>query len=140
MIPMEIGGRFRRKERGIPGAAWPACFLKRVVTSRSRSIMSHAEVLAATGPTSALISRSRWGPEQMVGSPRPRPPRYAPEPIPDPVGSGMEFFAPYRIDNVQIDGYDVVVNQPGGGLPGARAATNAAFCRRSRHRRVWLKN
>ena len=37
------------------------------------------------------------------------------------------IFAPYRIENVQIDGYDVVVNKPRAAAYRAPGGTNAAF-------------
>jgi CO/xanthine dehydrogenase Mo-binding subunit len=45
-----------------------------------------------------------------------------------PVGSGSEvMFAPYRIENVLIDGYDVVVNKPRAAAYRAPGGSNAAF-------------
>jgi CO/xanthine dehydrogenase Mo-binding subunit len=45
-----------------------------------------------------------------------------------PVGAGaMCVFAPYNIENVLIDGYDVVVNKPKTAPYRAPGATNAAF-------------
>jgi CO/xanthine dehydrogenase Mo-binding subunit len=45
-----------------------------------------------------------------------------------PIGSGaLVILAPYRIDNLQIDGYDVVVNRPKTAAYRAPGSTNAAF-------------
>jgi CO/xanthine dehydrogenase Mo-binding subunit len=45
-----------------------------------------------------------------------------------PVGSGMGvIFAPYAIENVQIEGYDVVVNKPRTSAYRAPGGTNAVF-------------
>src|SRR5690606_4678493 len=45
-----------------------------------------------------------------------------------PVGAaGGVIFAPYRLENVQIDGYDIVVNKPQTGAYRAPGGTNAAF-------------
>jgi CO/xanthine dehydrogenase Mo-binding subunit len=45
-----------------------------------------------------------------------------------PVGAGAGvILAPYRLENVQIDAYDVVVNKPHTGAYRAPGGTNAAF-------------
>jgi CO/xanthine dehydrogenase Mo-binding subunit len=45
-----------------------------------------------------------------------------------PVGAGSGvIFAPYRLDNVQVDGYDVVVNRPKAAAYRAPGGTNAVF-------------
>jgi xanthine dehydrogenase molybdenum-binding subunit len=45
-----------------------------------------------------------------------------------PVGSGMNvILSPYRIENLQIDGYDVVVNKPRAAAYRAPGGTNAAY-------------
>src|SRR2546430_11777049 len=44
------------------------------------------------------------------------------------VGAGcMCIFSPYAIPNMQVDGYDVVVNKPKTAAYRAPGATNAAF-------------
>ena len=49
-----------------------------------------------------------------------------------PVGAGAGvILAPYKIDNIQIDGYDVVVNRPKTGAYRAPGGTNAAFASES---------
>jgi CO/xanthine dehydrogenase Mo-binding subunit len=45
-----------------------------------------------------------------------------------PVGGAITtLFAPYRIENVQVDGFDVVVNKPRAAAYRAPGTTNAAF-------------
>ena len=54
-----------------------------------------------------------------------------------PVGAGAGvILAPYRLENVQIDGYDVVVNKPKTAAYRAPGGTNAAFASESGDRRV----
>ena len=49
-----------------------------------------------------------------------------------PVGAGAGvIFSPYKLDNVQIDGYDVLVNRPKTGAYRAPGGTNAAFASES---------
>ena len=77
--------------------------------------MSRADVLKATGPTPRLTYQVKMGADrdgkitaaevwmayEAGGFPG------------SPVGAGcMTVIAPYDIDNLRIDGYDVLVNKP----------------------------
>jgi CO/xanthine dehydrogenase Mo-binding subunit len=129
VIPMEIGGGFGGK---LNAYLEPLC----AVLSRKaghkpvKMTMSRDEVLKATGPTSASVMRIKMGAKkdgtltaaqawlayEAGGFPG------------SPVGAAMTVvFAPYKLDNVLIDGYDVLVNKPASKAYRAPGGTNAAF-------------
>ena len=129
VIPMEIGGGFGGKI---------GVYLEPVVVLLSRKsgyrpvkmTMSRSDVLAATGPTSGSYIKVKMGVDQdckitavqaMLA--------YEAGAYPgSPVGGGMGvMFAPYRIENALIDGYDVLVNKPRTQAYRAPGGTNAAF-------------
>jgi len=129
VIPMEIGGGFGGKV-GVylePVAVLLSC------KSGYRPVkmtMSRSEVLAATGPTSGSYIKIKMGADShgrlttvqaMLA--------YEAGAYPEsPVGAGMSvMFAPYRIENGLVDGYDVVVNKPRTAAYRAPGGTNAAF-------------
>ena len=129
VIPMEIGGGFGGKV---------GVYLEPVVVLLSRKsgyrpikmTMSRSEVLAATGPTSGSYIKVKMGADSngkitavhamLV---------YEAGAYPgSPVGGGMGvMFAPYRIENALIDGYDVLVNKPRTAAYRAPGGSNAAF-------------
>lgn len=129
VIPMEIGGGFGGK---ISVYLEPlAAVLSRKSGHRPvRLTMSYADVLSATGPTSGSTIRVKMGADSsgritaaqayLV---------YEAGAFPgSPVNSGMGvIFAPYLIENLQIDGYDVVVNKPHTEAYRAPGGTNAVF-------------
>jgi CO/xanthine dehydrogenase Mo-binding subunit len=93
-------------------------------------VMSRAEVLRASGPTSGSKIRVKMGctkdgqitaGEVWMA--------YEAGAFPgSPVGAGaMTILAPYNIPNLLIDGFDVVVNRPKTAAYRAPGATNAAF-------------
>jgi CO/xanthine dehydrogenase Mo-binding subunit len=129
VIPMEIGGGFGGKV---------GVYLEPVATLLSRKsghrpvkmTMSRSDVLAATGPTSGSYIKVKMGASRdgkltavqatLV---------YEAGAYPgSPVGGGMGvMFAPYRIENALVDGYDVLVNKPRTAAYRAPGGTNAAF-------------
>jgi xanthine dehydrogenase molybdenum-binding subunit len=129
VIPMEIGGGFGGKV---------GVYLEPVVVLLSRKsgyrpvkmTMSRSEVLAATGPTSGSYIKVRVGADgngkitaaQAILM-------YEAGAYPgSPVGAGMGvIFAPYRIENAEVDGYDVLVNKPRTAAYRAPGGSNAAF-------------
>ncbi|UCC62534.1 MAG: xanthine dehydrogenase family protein molybdopterin-binding subunit [Anaerolineae bacterium] len=128
-IPMEVGGAFGGK--GTIYLEPVAALLSKKSGHRPvKMVMNSGEVFAATGPTSASFIRVKMGADKegritaaeacLV---------YEAGAFPgSPVGAGAGIIlAPYRIENVQIDGYDVVVNKPKAGAYRAPGATNAAF-------------
>jgi CO/xanthine dehydrogenase Mo-binding subunit len=128
VVPMEIGGGFGGK---INVYLEPIAALLSKKSGRPvKMTMSRAEVLQATGPTSGSYLRVKMGCKKdgtitaasayMV---------YEAGAYPgSPVGAGAGcIFSPYRLENVQIDGYDVLVNKPHTSAYRAPGATNAAF-------------
>jgi xanthine dehydrogenase molybdenum-binding subunit len=129
VIPMEIGGGFGGKV---------GVYLEPVATLLSRKsghrpvkmTMSRSDVLAATGPTSGSYIKVKMGASrdgkltavQVTLA-------YEAGAYPgSPVGGGMGvMFAPYRIENALVDGYDVLVNKPRTAAYRAPGGTNAAF-------------
>jgi CO/xanthine dehydrogenase Mo-binding subunit len=132
VVPAEIGGGFGGKI-GVylePLAALLSCKCGRPV----KMTMDRAEVLMSTGPTPATYSRVKIGVDasgritaaqaylafEAGGYPG------------SPIGAGcMTVFAPYRLENVRIDGFDVVVNKPKSAAYRAPGATAAEFASES---------
>ena len=129
VTPSEIGGGFGGK---INVYLEPlAALLSRKAGHRSVKLaMTRAEVLTATGPTSGSHIRVKLGARrdgtltaaeaELI---------YEAGAYPgSPVGAGSGvIFGPYKLENLQIDGYDVVVNRPKAAAYRAPGGTNAAF-------------
>jgi CO/xanthine dehydrogenase Mo-binding subunit len=129
VIPTEIGGGFGGKS---------VAFIEPIAVLLSKKsgyrpvkiTMRYDEVLTGTGPTSASHIWVKIG---VVESGRITAAQaqlvYAAGAFPgSPIWGGMPvIFGPYKIDNLRIDGYDVVVNRPRAGALRAPGATNAAF-------------
>jgi xanthine dehydrogenase molybdenum-binding subunit len=128
VVPMEIGGGFGGK---IPVYLEPLALMLAERTGRPvKLVMSRAEVLRATGPTSGSVIRLKIGARRdgritaadawlayeagaFPGS---------------PVWAGaMVVLAPYDVENLRIEGLDVVVNRPKTAAYRAPGGTNAAF-------------
>jgi CO/xanthine dehydrogenase Mo-binding subunit len=129
VIPMEIGGGFGGKN---------SVYLEPVAALLSKKSghrpvkmgMSRAGVIAATGPTSGSYIRVKMGADEngRITAAQASLAYEAGAYPGSPVGSGANIiFGPYRLDNVQIDGYDVVVNKPRTAAYRAPGATNACF-------------
>ncbi|MCH7606700.1 MAG: xanthine dehydrogenase family protein molybdopterin-binding subunit, partial [Chloroflexi bacterium] len=128
VVPMEIGGGFGGK---IPIYLEPlAALLSRNTGQSVKMIMSRDEVFECTGPTSGTYIKVKMGAtrsgkitaaEAYLA--------YESGAFPGSMVSagGQCMFAPYEIDNVRVDGYDVVVNKPKTAAYRAPAAPNAAF-------------
>ncbi|MDA0770615.1 MAG: oxidoreductase [SAR202 cluster bacterium Casp-Chloro-G4] len=128
VTPMEIGGGFGGK---IPVYVEPiAALLSKKSGHAVKVVMSRAEVFESTGPTSGSNIRIKVGAKndgtitalqgylafEAGGYPG------------SPVNAGaICIFAAYDVDNVLIDGYDVVVNKPKSAPYRAPGAPNAAF-------------
>ena len=129
VVPMEIGGGFGGKN---PVYLEPLAALlsKKSGYQPVKMTMSRSDVLAATGPTSGSYIHIKLGADSdgkltaveatML---------YEAGAFPgSPVGSGMGvMFGPYKIENVLIDGYDVLVNKPRTAAYRAPGGTNAAY-------------
>ena len=113
VIPMEIGGGFGGKLDTYLDPV--AAILSRKSGQPVKLVMTRAEVLEASGPTSATNLRAKIGATDtgritsaeisMI---------YEAGAFPgSPVGEGaMSGSAAYKIDNILIDGCDVVCNKP----------------------------
>ena len=128
VVPLEIGGGFGGK---INVYIKPiAALLAKKTGKPVKVLMNRADVFEGTGPTPASFITVKMGATKdgkitaaqtsMVFEAGAYPG--------SPVGAGaMCIFAPYNIENVLIDGYDVVVNKPKTAPYRAPGATNAAF-------------
>jgi CO/xanthine dehydrogenase Mo-binding subunit len=129
VTPTEIGGGFGGK---IDVYLEPlAALLSRKAGHRPvKMTMTRAEVLTGTGPTSGSYIRVKMG-AQVNGKITAAEAEliYEAGAFPgSPVGAGCGVvFGPYKLDNLQIDGYDVVVNRPKAAAYRAPGGTNAAF-------------
>ena len=132
VIPMEIGGGFGGKI---------AAFLEPVAAVLSKKsghpvklTMSRAEVLEGTGPTSGSYVRVKMG-VTNEGRITAAQAYFAFEAGAFPgaplAGACAAVFASYNIENVQIDGYDVVDNKPKTGAYRAPGAPIVSFATES---------
>jgi len=128
VVPMEIGGGFGGK---IPVYLEPIAALLSKKTGRTvKMTMTRAETFESTGPTSGTFMKVKMGAThagkitaaqcdlsfEAGGFPG------------SMVGAGTQcIFAPYDIENMQADGFDVLVNKPKVAPYRAPAAPNAAF-------------
>ncbi len=129
VTPTEIGGGFGGKFTAYLDV--PAALLSRKSGHHPvKLVMNRAEVLMATGPTSGSYIRVKIG-AKKDGTITAAEAELAYEAgaFPgSPVGAGAGvILAPYKLDNVQIDAFDVVVNRPQTGAYRAPGGTNAAF-------------
>ena len=113
VVPLEIGGGFGGK---IPPYLEPvAAVMSKKSGHPVKMVMDRTEVLQATGPTSGSLVRIKIGVTNEgritaahcwmaleAGS-------FPGSPL---AGAASAVFAPYLIENVQVDGYDVVTNKP----------------------------
>ena len=129
VVPTEIGGGFGGK-LGVYLEPVAAMLSKKSGHRPVRMTMSRDEVLKATGPTSgshitvkmAVDAHGRLVAGKTMLA-------YEAGAYPgSPVGAAMGvIFSPYRLPNVLIDGYDVVVNKPKAAAYRAPGGTNAAY-------------
>lgn len=129
VTPTEIGGGFGGK---INVYLEPlAALLSRKAGHRPvKMTMTRAEVLTGTGPTSGSYIRVKMG-AQANGKITAAEAEliYEAGAFPgSPVGAGCGvIFGPYNLENLRIDGYDVVVNRPKAAAYRAPGGTNASF-------------
>ena len=128
VTPMEIGGGFGGK---IPVYLEPVAALLSKKTGRPvKMVMSRADVFEATGPTPGSHIRVKMGATndgRIVAAEAWMAYEAGAYPGAFTVPGAMCIFACYDIDDVRIDGYDVVVNKPSTAAYRAPGATNAAF-------------
>jgi CO/xanthine dehydrogenase Mo-binding subunit len=133
VTPLEIGGGFGGKFTAYTDV--PAALLSKKAGHRPVKIaMSRTEVLQATGPTSGSYITVKIGATKdgKITAAKAELIYEAGAYPGSPVGAGGGvILAPYKLDNVQIDGYDVIVNKPPTGAYRAPGGTNAAFASES---------
>ena len=128
VVPMEIGGGFGGK---IPIYLEPlAALLSQNTGQPVKMIMSRDEVFESTGPTSGTYIKVKMGAKNdgtIVAAYADM--SYEAGAFPGSmVSAGAQcIFAPYNIENMKVDGYDVLVNKPKTAAYRAPAAPNAAF-------------
>lgn len=129
VYPTEIGGGFGGKFTAYTDV--PAALLSKKAGHRPVKIaMSRTEVLQATGPTSGGYIKVKIGATKdgKITAAQAELIYEAGAYPGSPVGAAAGvILAPYRLENVQIDGYDVVVNRPKTAAYRAPGGTNAAF-------------
>ena len=128
VVPTEVGGAFGGKNTAY--VAVPAAMLARKAGRPVKIVMTRAEVLLATGPSSGTVIEVKMGATrdgQITAAQASL--WYEAGAYPgSPVGSGAGvIFAPYDIPHGQIDGYDVLVNRPKMQPYRAPGATPASF-------------
>ncbi len=133
VFPQEVGGAFGGKNT-IYLEPLAVLLSKKAGHKPVKLVMSHADVLAATGPTSASRITVKIGVRRdgRITAAQAELAYEAGAFPGSPVGSGMNvIFAPYRLENVQLDGYDVLVNKPPAASYRAPGGTNAVFAMES---------
>jgi xanthine dehydrogenase molybdenum-binding subunit len=128
VVPAEIGGGFGGKTTIYLEPL--SVLLSKKTGHPVKLVMTRSEVLRASGPTSGskmkvkmgathegkIVAAQVWMAYEAGAFPG------------SPVGAGaMTILAPYTIENLQIDAYDVVVNRPKTAAYRAPGASNAAF-------------
>jgi CO/xanthine dehydrogenase Mo-binding subunit len=128
VIPMEIGGGFGGRILCYLEA--PAALLSQKTGHPVQLVMTRAEVLEATGPTSGSymrvkIAATKEGKITAADSYL----AFEAGAFPGaPVGGAARcMFSPYNIENLNIDTYDVIVNKPKTGAYRAPGATHGSF-------------
>jgi len=128
VVPMEIGGGFGGK---IPIYLEPlAALLSKKTGQPVKMVMNRAEVFESTGPTSGTYIKVKMGAnkEGRITAGEAYLAFEAGAFPGSPVSAGAQcIFAPYDIENMRVDGYDVVVNKPKTAAYRAPGAPNAAF-------------
>jgi CO/xanthine dehydrogenase Mo-binding subunit len=113
VIPLEIGGGFGGK---LPMYLEPlAAMLSKKTGKPVKMTMTRDEVFEATGPTSGTYVRVKMGMKRdgTITAGEAYMAFEAGAYPGSPVGGGMNgIFAPYDIENLKVDGYDVVLNKP----------------------------
>jgi CO/xanthine dehydrogenase Mo-binding subunit len=128
VTPCEIGGGFGGK---ISVYLEPvAAVLSRQTGRPVKIVMSRIEEFEGTGPTPASHIKVKMGAKKdgtIVAAEASLMYEAGAFPGSPVTAGGMCIFAPYAISNMQVDGYDVVVNKPKTAAYRAPGATNAAF-------------
>lgn len=128
VIPTEIGGGFGGK---IMVYLEPVAAVLAKKTGRPvRMTMDRAEVLMGTGPTPGSYMKIKMGAnaEGKITAAQAYLAFEAGAYPGSPIGAGcMTVFGPYKLENVKIEGFDVVNNKPRSAAYRAPGATQAEF-------------
>ncbi len=128
VVPAEIGGGFGGKTTIYLEPL--SVLLSQKTGHPVKLVMSRSEVLRASGPTSGSTIRVKMGATRdgkIVAAKVWMAYEAGAFPGSNVMAGAMTILAPYVIENVQIDAYDVVVNRPKTAAYRAPGATNAAF-------------
>lgn len=128
VVPAEIGGGFGGKTTVYLEPL--ALLLSKKTGHPIKMVMTRNEVLRATGPTSGSHIRVKIGAnkEGKITAAQVWMAYEAGAYPGSPIAVGcMTVLASYEIDNLQIDGFDVVLNKPKTAAYRAPGATNAAM-------------
>ncbi len=128
VVPTEIGGGFGGKINVYLEPV--AALLSRKTGRPVKMTMSRSEVLMGTGPTPGSYMRVKMGvdAEGKITAAQAYLAFEAGGYPGSPIGAGcMTVFAPYRLENVRIDGFDVLVNKPKAAAYRAPGAPQAEF-------------
>ena len=128
VVPTEIGGGFGGKINVYLEPV--AAILSRKTGRPVKMTMSRAEVLMGSGPAPSSYMRVKMGVDAEGNITAAQAYlAFAAGPAPgSDVGAGcMTVFGPYRLQNVRIDGYDVLVNRPKTAAYRAPGAPQAEF-------------
>ena len=128
VVPMEIGGGFGGK---INVYIKPIAAMLSMKTGKPvKVLMSRADVFEGTGPTPGSAVHVKMGATKdgRITAAEAYLAFEAGAYPGSPVGAAAFcVFSPYKVENAQVDGYDVVVNKPKTAAYRAPGATNAAF-------------
>ena len=128
VVPLEIGGGFGGK---IPVYAEPvAAILSQKTGAPVKMTLKRSEIFEATGPAPGSYLKTRIGATKegkIVAAHAYMVFEAGAFPGGPLITAAMGVFAPYRIDNVLIEGYDVVVNKPKSAAYRAPGAPHALF-------------
>ncbi len=128
VVPAEIGGGFGGKTTIYLEPL--ALLMSRKTGCPVKMVMSRAEVLRASGPTSGSTIKVKLGASKdgKINAAHVWLAYEAGAFPGSPVAAGaMTVLAPYNLENFLVDGYDVVCNRPKTAAYRAPGATNAAF-------------
>jgi len=132
VIPLEIGGGFGGK---ITIYLEPvAAVLSRATGNPVKIVMTRAEVLESTGPTSGCFMKLKVGVKKdgKITAAQAHLAFEAGAFPGSPVGGAARcMLSPYNIENLLVDGYDVVVNKPKVAAYRAPGAPEAAYAMES---------